>query len=70
MKRYRNLSEMDSDLKLLKLKMQLEREKINLDLTLLKRNAAPQALARELAAEGLKRISIIRLIRSLFRKRS
>lgn len=68
MRRYRNLNEIDNDLELVKLKMRLEKEKINLDIAQLKRQTQPQALAKGLISEGVKHISIWRLVKRLIRR--
>lgn len=68
MRKYRNLNEIDNDLRLLKLKVRLEKEKINLDIAQLKKQTEPQVLVRSLITAGIRRISILGLIRQLFRK--
>ncbi len=68
MRKYRNLNEIDNDLRLLKLKVRLEKEKINLDIAQIKKQTEPQMLAKNLISAGIRRISILSLVRRLFRK--
>lgn len=66
MKRYRNLKDIDNDLKIMELKVHLEREKISLGVAELKRQTQPQALLKDALVSGVKNISVLGILRSLF----
>ncbi len=69
MKRYRNLKEIDNDLRIMELKVHLEREKINIGIAELKKQTQPQALLKDFLASSVKHISVFGLLRGLFKSK-
>lgn len=69
MRQYRNMKEIDDALRLMELRVHLEREKINLGVAQLKRQTEPQALIKNLLASSIKHISILGLLRGLLKGR-
>lgn len=69
MRKYKNLEEIEMDLKILKLQARLEREKINLDLIRLKKQTTPQALVKSLLTQKRSGALLFRMVRGLLRRR-